>query len=168
MTDGHMQCISSTAFEYTQSLVAASLQLPSTVAYSLRVAQGSPVWMEHAAAIDVPGMEAAGISLDDFVYYHCRVRDLCHKQPHTCLTPNRSKLCFHQQSWLVLSADFFWLILKSFAPSWLLPLASLHHGHGWTSCIHNWQHMHQRTAACIVLPICDAAVMTVFVQATCH
>lgn len=29
--------------------------------------------MEHAAAIDVPGMEAAGISLEDFVYYHCRV-----------------------------------------------------------------------------------------------
>ncbi|KAA6424603.1 MAG: sec14 cytosolic factor [Trebouxia sp. A1-2] len=27
---------------------------------------GSPVWMEHAAAIDVPGMEAAGISLEDF------------------------------------------------------------------------------------------------------
>ena len=30
--------------------------------------------MEHAAAIDVPGMEAAGISLEDYVYYHCRVR----------------------------------------------------------------------------------------------
>ncbi len=29
--------------------------------------------MEHAAAIDVPGMEAAGISLEEFVYYHCRV-----------------------------------------------------------------------------------------------
>lgn len=29
--------------------------------------------MEHAAAIDVPGMEAAGISLEDYVYYHCRV-----------------------------------------------------------------------------------------------
>ena len=35
--------------------------------------QGSPVWMEHAAAIDVPGMEAAGITLEDFVYYHVRV-----------------------------------------------------------------------------------------------
>ena len=32
------------------------------------------MWMEHAAAIDVPGMEAAGISLEDYVYYHCRVR----------------------------------------------------------------------------------------------
>lgn len=31
--------------------------------------------MEHAAAIDVPGMEAAGISLEDFVYYHCRVNE---------------------------------------------------------------------------------------------
>ena len=40
----------------------------------LWILQGSPVWMEHAAAIDVPGMEAAGISLEDFVYYHCRVR----------------------------------------------------------------------------------------------
>ncbi|DBB03850.1 hypothetical protein WJX77_000741 [Trebouxia sp. C0004] len=36
---------------------------------------GSPVWMEHAAAIDVPGMEAAGISLEDFVYYHCRAME---------------------------------------------------------------------------------------------
>ena len=39
--------------------------------------QGSPVWMEHAAAIDVPGMEAAGISLEDFVYYHCRASAHC-------------------------------------------------------------------------------------------
>ena len=36
--------------------------------------------MEHAAAIDVPGMEAAGISLEDFVYYHVRV-----SLTHSCL-----------------------------------------------------------------------------------
>ena len=35
------------------------------------------MWMEHAAAIDVPGMEAAGISLEDFVYYHCRASAHC-------------------------------------------------------------------------------------------
>ena len=29
--------------------------------------------MEHAAAIDVPAMEAANITLEDYVYYHCRV-----------------------------------------------------------------------------------------------
>lgn len=34
--------------------------------------------MEHAAAVDVPAMEAAGISLEDYVYYHCRVGAACY------------------------------------------------------------------------------------------
>ncbi|KAK9824539.1 hypothetical protein WJX72_011169 [[Myrmecia] bisecta] len=33
---------------------------------------GQPVWMEHAAAIDVTSMEAEGITLEDYVFYHVR------------------------------------------------------------------------------------------------
>ena len=37
------------------------------------VLQGQPMWMEHIAGIDVVGMQAAGVTLDDYVFYSCRV-----------------------------------------------------------------------------------------------
>ncbi len=30
--------------------------------------------MENSAALDVVSLEADGVSLDDFLFYHCRVR----------------------------------------------------------------------------------------------
>ncbi len=41
--------------------------------YLILLVQGQPVWMEHAAAIDVVGMEAAGVTLEDYVFYQVRV-----------------------------------------------------------------------------------------------
>lgn len=35
--------------------------------------QGLPVWMEHLAALDVPGMEGAGVTVDDYCFYQVRV-----------------------------------------------------------------------------------------------
>jgi hypothetical protein len=37
--------------------------------------EGQPVWMEHAAAIDVVGMEAAGVTLEDYVFYQIRAME---------------------------------------------------------------------------------------------
>ena len=36
--------------------------------------QGCPVLMEHTAAINVLGMEAAEVTPAEYCYYHCRVR----------------------------------------------------------------------------------------------
>jgi hypothetical protein len=70
--------------------------------------QGSPVWMEHAAAIDVPGMEAAGISLEDFVYYHCRVSAHCGFCNHAS-TMHLCRRCMCCQ----LAPEFFWCTLQA-------------------------------------------------------
>ena len=32
------------------------------------------MWMEHPAAMDVAGMEAAGVTMDDICFYQVRVR----------------------------------------------------------------------------------------------
>ena len=40
------------------------------------IVQGLPVWMEHPAAMDIAGMEAAGVSLDDICFYQVRVSPL--------------------------------------------------------------------------------------------
>ena len=37
--------------------------------------QGLPVWMEHPAAMDVAGMEAAGVTMDDICFYQVRVSE---------------------------------------------------------------------------------------------
>ena len=43
------------------------------------VLQGQPMWMEHVAGIDVVGMQAAGVTLDDYVFYSCRVSCMFHQ-----------------------------------------------------------------------------------------
>lgn len=37
------------------------------------------MWMEHVAGIDVIGMQAAGVTLDDYVFYSCRVSCVGHQ-----------------------------------------------------------------------------------------
>ncbi|KAK9843934.1 hypothetical protein WJX84_001075 [Apatococcus fuscideae] len=36
---------------------------------------GRPVWMENSAALDIMSLEAAGVSLDDFLFYHYRAME---------------------------------------------------------------------------------------------
>ena len=62
------------------SCVCTCLCIPAqgrrlSTAHDLSCWQGQPVWMEHAAAIDVTSMEAEGITLEDYVFYHVRVSD---------------------------------------------------------------------------------------------
>lgn len=65
------------------------------------VVQGQPVWMEHAAAIDVVGMEAAGVTLEDYVFYQIRVRQ---QWPHQALVAQLdcvSKHVFPLLAWVL-------------------------------------------------------------------
>jgi hypothetical protein len=37
--------------------------------------QGRPVYMERTGELDLAAMEASGVTLDDYVLYHCRVQN---------------------------------------------------------------------------------------------
>jgi hypothetical protein len=38
--------------------------------------QGSPVFLEHTTCIDIAAIMQAGIKMEDYVFYHVRVRKL--------------------------------------------------------------------------------------------
>eukprot|EP00891_Asterochloris_glomerata_P002496 jgi/Astpho2/2496/Aster-x0537 len=63
---------------------------------------GQPMWMEHVAGIDVIGMQAAGVTLDDYVFYSCRPELLSKPSwPQAmeyminCKYPEAAQLCGH-------------------------------------------------------------------------